>query len=217
MGGRLEPRGDDIPGGHLPPGTDEQVLAEARVSVSGRTKRRRRIGAARRVSEHPARSNASALQGRGPLQRDGLREGYAAILPPRPVDQATHGAPLSGRGRSRIVSSRAGRRWSQIRAPGASGGVCRDCHDERGDGGGNKRREAEPDQCCRSRRGHERTVGSTRRRSLPTWGEPRSLGSVILGTRAHSDGSRRSPGWWDFHVAAARSPSASVGSTESAR
>ena len=214
---RLEPRGDDIPGGHLPPGTDEEVLAEARVSVSGRTKRRRRVGAAGCVRENAARSDSPPLQRRCPLQCRRLCEGHAAILPSGPVDETTHGTPLSGRGRSRIVSSRAGGRRSEIRAPGAPGAVCRVRHEERGDRGHDERREAEPDRCCRSRRGHERTVGTTRGRSLPSWGEPRSLGSVILATRAHSDGSRRSPGWCDLLVAAARSPSARVGSTVSDR
>jgi len=217
MGGRLEPCGDDVSGGDLPPRPDEQVLAEARVAVPGRTKRRRRIGAARRVGENATGSDSPPLQRRCPLERRRLREGHATILPSRPVDQAAHRTPLGSRGRSRIVSSRAGRRRREIRAPGASGGVCRNRHDERGHGGRNERREAEPDRCCRSRRGHKRTVGTTRRRSLPSWGEQRSLGSVILATPAHSDGSRRSPGWCDLHVAAASSPSASVGSTASAR
>jgi hypothetical protein len=215
----LQPGSDHVVSGDLAPGPGVEVLAESGVAVSGGVHRCRHRRPTRGVRELPATRDALALESRSALQRRAAYEPPSPILNPGPVDEARHCANLHSVGRRWVACGPTGRLGSEVDAPGPLCTVGSTHGEEREQRQNRERSRSETDRCCRRRRGHGsyRAPLATWIRPLAGWPDITRLSDPAPLVRDHGGDSIASFGWCVRQVATASSPSASVGSTVSAR
>lgn len=215
---RLKPRTDDITRREAAPRSGEEILAERRISVSGRVDRGGHLRTARGVGELPARSDTLALEYGRPLERWTTSEARAMILRARPVHEARDRPNLISRRRRCVIRRTTGTRGSKVGAPRTLRAVRATDDEQREDRRRRKRGHDETGRYCRRRKRHGSYRAPTSTGILPL-----IEGATVprVSDPAPRQGSLEepidSPGWCVRQVAAASRPSASVGKTVSAR
>lgn len=173
-GGR-EPGCDDCARRGPSPASGVEVLAEPRVAVTGRTDRRGRGDAARRVTQLLAGRDPLSLQDSGmPKPRPG-RERTAIRSAPSPVDEAHDRFPLDCRGRRGVIGTPTPTSGSEVHAPRSRGAVRRGRPYD-GREPDEKRRKAQPHESQANERQPDECQPDERRqqerRPDPQWTTP---------------------------------------------